>query len=211
MTAIDSNEVLALDAMGVIYEVGDDVADLLIPFIRERGGLADPLQIEALYEEASLGRLPAGEFWRRVSLSHELEDEYLSRLRLSDGVPEFLAAATARFDRVVCLSNDLSRWSRKLRQRLGLEAHFAHWFISGDLGVRKPDREIYERMLAKLGVQPAQVVFVDDRVKNLDAARQLGIQTVYYGVDVTARRNGHRSISRLVEILDEPINERHAK
>jgi putative hydrolase of the HAD superfamily len=115
-------------------------------------------------------------------------------------------AATDRFDCIVCLSNDLSAWSRKLRQRFGLDAQIAHWFISSDLGVRKPDREIYERMLATLGVEPAQVVFVDDRIKNLDAARQLGIETVCYGVDVTGISNGHRAISRLAEILDEPIN-----
>jgi putative hydrolase of the HAD superfamily len=194
--------ILALDAMGVIYEVGDDVADLLIPFIRERGGRADTLQIESAYQDASLGRLSASEFWRRVNVSHEREDEYLARFRLSEGVPEFLMAATDRFDCIVCLSNDLSAWSRKLRQRFGLDAQIAHWFISSDLGVRKPDREIYERMLATLGVEPAQVVFVDDRIKNLDAARQLGIETVCYGVDVTGISNGHRAISRLAEILD---------
>lgn len=39
---------LVLDAMGVIYSVGDDVADLLCPFIEERGGESDRSRIELL-------------------------------------------------------------------------------------------------------------------------------------------------------------------
>jgi hypothetical protein len=36
---------LALDAMGVIYAAGDDVAELLCPFIREHGGLSDDSRV----------------------------------------------------------------------------------------------------------------------------------------------------------------------
>ena len=185
--------------MGVIYEVGDDVADLLIPFIRENDGIPDSEKIEAVYKEASLGRMSAKDFWRWVEVLPELEDNYLSRFRLSDGVYELLAMATERFEHVVCLSNDLSEWSRKLRKRFGLEPYFAGWYISGDLGVRKPDPQIYRRMLTDLHVDPDQVLFVDDRVKNLDAAAELGIQTIYYDVGQTGAGGHHRTISKLAE------------
>jgi FMN phosphatase YigB (HAD superfamily) len=55
------------------------------------------------------------------------------------------------------------------------------------------------------------VVFVDDRVKNLDAARELGVHTVCYGFDEAGSSNSHRTISRLAAIFDEPINEFHEK
>ena len=192
--------VLVLDAMGVIYEVGDDVAELLIPFIRERGGIADTHQIEGVYKDASLGRIQARDFWRRVGVAHELEDDYLSRFRLSEGLHEFLAAASERFARIICLSNDLSEWSRKLRRSFGLEPYFAGWYISGDIGVRKPDSRIYQYMITDLNVDPSQVLFVDDRVKNLDAADELGIQTVYYDVGHMGGAKGHWTISQLSEI-----------
>jgi putative hydrolase of the HAD superfamily len=194
-------KVLVLDAMGVIYEAGDDVADLLIPFIREYGGINDALEIEAIYKEASLGRIDTSEFWGRVGVRHELEDEYLSRFRLSDGIRDMLGMAAERFERVACLSNDLSEWSRKLRRRFQLEPYFAGWYISGDVGVRKPDRQIYERMLTELNVDPSHVIFVDDRVKNLDAAAELGLQTVYYDNGQTGDGGRHRTVRRLMEIL----------
>jgi FMN phosphatase YigB (HAD superfamily) len=193
--------VLALDAMGVIYEVGDDVADLLIPFIRENGGIDDAHRIEAEYVEASLGRMQAYEFWQRVGVTPILEDEYLSRFRLSDGMLDLLQAASARFERLVCLSNDLSQWSRKLRARFGLEPYFARWYISSDLGVRKPDPKIYQRMVSDLDIDSRRLLFVDDRIKNLDPAAKLGIQTVHYDRGRLGSDESHHTIDQLASLL----------
>jgi putative hydrolase of the HAD superfamily len=205
MMSRDDNgrQTLVLDAMGVIYEVGDDVADLLIPFIREKGGIENAEQIEATYIEASLGRMDAHEFWRRVNVSPELEDEYLSRFRLSNGLLDLLQTASDRFERLVCLSNDLSEWSRKLRRYFGLEPYFAGWYISGDLGVRKPDTRIYRRMVDDFAIAPGQLLFVDDRTKNLDSAATIGIQTIHYNAGCSASNGRHRTIDRLKSLLSD--------
>jgi putative hydrolase of the HAD superfamily len=195
------SKVLVLDAMGVIYRVGDDVADLLVPFIREKGGIDDDAQIEAAYLKASLGEIDAAEFWRRVHVSPDLEDEYLMTLELSDELLEFLEAAATQFRRLACLSNDLSAWSRKLRKRFGLESYIARWYISGDLGVRKPDPNIYRRMLSDLAVTPADIVFVDDRLKNLRPAAELGMRTVHFNPAGSNGGDGHGSISRFSQLL----------
>jgi putative hydrolase of the HAD superfamily len=194
--------ILLLDAMGVIYRVGDDVPDLLVPFIREKGGIDDPTAIEAIYREASLGRFDANEFWRRVGVSSELEDEYLARFELSPGLPELLQQASSRFQSVACLSNDVSEWSRKLRRRFCLEPFFAAWYISGDLQLRKPDPRIYAHVVADLGVRPERIVFVDDRVKNLDPAADLGMSAILYPSDADRPVERHRTILRLTELLD---------
>ena len=59
-------EILVLDAMG-LYEAGDDVAELLVPFVG-RHGRADLLAeaIDRDYVEASLGRMDTDAFWRRI-------------------------------------------------------------------------------------------------------------------------------------------------
>ncbi|MDF2992339.1 MAG: hypothetical protein K0S37_2853 [Microbacterium sp.] len=48
------------------------------------------------------------------------------------------------------------------------------WFFSGDLGLAKPDLEIYEVVSLGLGVPPAEVVFFDDRIVNVEAAQLVG-------------------------------------
>lgn len=59
---------VVLDAMGVIFQAADDVAELLIPFIREAGGCTSPQEVEAAYLDASLGVIGPDEFWSRVGL-----------------------------------------------------------------------------------------------------------------------------------------------
>jgi hypothetical protein len=50
-------KVLVLDAMGVIYSVGDDVVDLLCPFVREHGGERAPRTVRL--RRRCIGRLRA--------------------------------------------------------------------------------------------------------------------------------------------------------
>jgi putative hydrolase of the HAD superfamily len=47
-------------------------------------------------------------------------------------------------------------------------------------GVKKPDREIYEITLKKLGTGPKQSVFIDDKQEYIDGAKEVGINTVLF-------------------------------
>jgi putative hydrolase of the HAD superfamily len=49
---------------------------------------------------------------------------------------------------------------------------------SSQEGVRKPDPRIYELACERLGVLPAQSVYLDDLGINLKPARQLGMHTI---------------------------------
>jgi HAD superfamily hydrolase (TIGR01509 family) len=193
---------LVLDAMGVIYSVGDDVAELLRPFIHERGGESNRFRIESLYRDASLGRLSAAEFWQAVHLDPAVEDEYLERLQLSSGVLEFLSAPLPEVSGIWCLSNDVSEWSRKLRDRFALTQFIQGFVISGDVGVRKPDAAIYCKLLAEVGVEPGRIIFVDDRQANLDAARLLGMDTVLFAPAGSEHAASHRIATGFRDLCD---------
>ena len=77
--------VLVLDAMGVIYRSADDVAELLVPFVREHGGSRDTAYITREYRCSSLGRMSSAELWQNLGVSPTLEDEYLAGHSLSPG------------------------------------------------------------------------------------------------------------------------------
>jgi FMN phosphatase YigB (HAD superfamily) len=166
---------LVLDAMGVLFTAADDVADLLIPFVRSAGGVSDARLIEAAYLDASLGRIDGDVFWRRVGLHPDVEPAYLSLHSLAAGALEFLTRARHAGIPVWCLSNDIGRWSRQLRAELGLEPLLAGAIVSSDVNVRKPDRRIFERLLSATGCRPVELLFVDDRQDNVTAAAALGI------------------------------------
>ncbi len=179
--------VLVLDAMGVIYESGDDVAELLVPFVIENGGLSDAVEIERLYTLASLGEIEAADFWNAVGVSPTLEEAYLASHRLNEGLEAFLNALPSSIEYLWCLSNDLGEWSRTLRDRHELTQHFAGFVISSEVHSRKPEKEIYLELLSQAQSEPAECLFVDDRKKNLDAARLLGFQTVGFGKSVAVK------------------------
>ena len=190
--------------MGVVYRVGDDVADLLVPYIRERNPSAWLGQIHEAYHLASLGKLTTAQFWDRVGLGHrypEVELEYLnSRLELTDG---FLAAAEelSQHYSLAMLSNDVSEWSRHLRAKWALDKYFDEYVISGDCGIRKPDYGIFEILLSRIGAESTDCVFVDDRPKNLAPAQRMGLNTCLFNPEaISAGDAWNPTISRFAEL-----------
>ena len=57
-----------------------------------------------------------------------------------------------------------------------LVSMFDRAFLSFEVGMVKPDREIFERVVDHFDVEPAQVLFLDDNRINVDAARAAGLQ-----------------------------------
>jgi putative hydrolase of the HAD superfamily len=169
---------LVLDAMGVIFKSADDVAELLIPFIAEKAGTFDEEVIHSAYLEASLGTISPDEFWNQVDLTSKFEDEFLSLHSLNPGITELLHHAMDSGIPVWCLSNDVGRWSDKLRKNLDIEKFLEGSIISGDVGVRKPDKEIYQILVHSSGCKVEDILFVDDRETNVIASREIGIETV---------------------------------
>jgi HAD superfamily hydrolase (TIGR01509 family) len=166
--------------MGVIFAAADDVAELLVPFVTSSGGLQDPREIEAAYVAASLGDIDADAFWRRVGLPPDVETVYLQSHTLRAGALEFIARAHASGFSVWCLSNDIGRWSKRLRHSLGVDRYLAGAVISSDVQARKPDREIYERLLEATGHRAEELLFIDDRANNVAAAAALDIRAVQF-------------------------------
>ena len=58
-----------------------------------------------------------------------------------------------------------------------LDGHFHKCYYSHEVGMRKPEPEIYKHVLQDAGLMASETIFLDDNVENLDAAKLLGIQT----------------------------------
>lgn len=58
--------------------------------------------------------------------------------------------------------------------------------VSAEEKVMKPDPEIYQITLARLGHQPEECIFIDDFAHNVEAARDLGLNAIHYqpGLDL---------------------------
>jgi putative hydrolase of the HAD superfamily len=116
--------------------------------------------------------------WRLpVSPTQYLESFRVWPRGLLPGARELVEAIAPGLRRA-CLSNsnDL-HWPRK-RDEMGLGALLDEHFVSHRIGHVKPDPEIYEHVIAALGVDPAEILFLDDNQPNVDGALEAGLDAV---------------------------------
>jgi putative hydrolase of the HAD superfamily len=53
-------------------------------------------------------------------------------------------------------------------------------FISCYLHMTKPDRKIYQYVLAKTNLMPNEIIFIDDLIENVNGAREIGINSIVF-------------------------------
>ena len=78
----------------------------------------------------------------------------------------------------------LTNWSGETFPIALKRFDFLHWFegiiVSGDEKTRKPFTEIYELTLNRFNLNPEESFFIDDNLRNIEAAKALGIQTHHF-------------------------------
>ena len=90
--------------------------------------------------------------------------------------------------RTAFLSNGVPEAMARIRADRPLERWFDVVVVSCEVGVAKPDPAMYQMCLTRLGVEPCQALFVDDRIENVEGAAKLGLQTFHFvGSDAASR------------------------
>lgn len=94
----------------------------------------------------------------------------------------------------------LSNYSDRLRPMLEKDLHIAHLFhdivISSEVGMVKPDEQIYHTALSRLNVFPHEAIFVDDRIENIEGAARVSIHAIHF-------QNNEQTISKIDQLIME--------
>ncbi|NUU05981.1 HAD family phosphatase [Leifsonia sp. C5G2] len=131
------------------------------------------------------GTLGIQEYWRGIEreLGENWGDATIHRLWLADfrswlsidhETLEVLLDLKAGGTRLALLSNAGRDFGSYFRHGT-LGDLFEQVFVSGELGTIKPSAEIFEHVMAELGVTPAETVFIDNKEANVRGAEALGI------------------------------------
>ena len=136
------------------------------------------------------GEITEAEFRRRVE--DELADGarlegfreiYFEHLQPNRAMIDYMAELRGRGLRMALLTNNVREWEPLWRAKLPeLDDVFELVVDSAFVGMRKPDPEIYELTLERLGggIQGRDCVFVDDLEPNCETARALGMTAVLF-------------------------------
>ncbi|GAB2579545.1 HAD family hydrolase [Kribbella endophytica] len=176
---------VVLDAMGVLYRHGNVVGSLLIPYLRAHGCIASELEIREAYRRCTLGAISTDQLWMDFGVAATASDaDYCSNHEVTSGAREILEQLRSAGVTPLVLTNDAAPWSQLLRARFGLYAE--RWYVSSEIGARKPSPEAFRAVLAHAGLDAARTVLVDDRPTNLVAAHKAGFRPLLFASDDTA-------------------------
>ena len=121
---------------------------------------------------------------RKCSID-EAQDKIQKLLELLQEVPEtreFIKELKAEGKRTFVLSNMSPEFYAHLKQ-FEVFKYFDGEVVSGYEHINKPDPRIYQILLERYNLNPAETLFADDKPVNTAAAAEFGIHTVTFGND----------------------------
>jgi epoxide hydrolase-like predicted phosphatase len=107
----------------------------------------------------------------------DLWTEYLGTLNVE--LADYCRSLRPRY-RTAIISNSFVGARSREQERYHFDEITDLIVYSHEVGMSKPDPRIYRLACARLGVRPAETVFVDDNELMVDGARAVGIQAVLF-------------------------------
>lgn len=194
-------QTIILDLGGVIINHKSDKAwfeeDLLPNFEQET---LDKLYIDNYFKHFELGQVSIPDFVRTLKAIAVDKESTVEKVRqhwngsLHD-IPETRVQLLRRLKnryKLILASNTNALHHEFIKnymeEKFGkdiLEENFHASYFSYRVGLRKPHREFYERILQEQHLDPAHCLFVDDRPENLLEPSKLGIPTLLADREIT--------------------------
>ena len=158
------------------------------------------------------GELELGEFeaWLAEHLSGGLEkpleaagirDRMFAGMGPDDAMVDAVRRAHDAGVKTGLISNS---WGPSGYHLADIDGVFDAVLISGEIGMRKPDAEIFLHAAGLIGVPPQECVFVDDLEQNAEGARAVGMEAIVH-------RSARFSVPKLEELLGVPLHDTAAE
>jgi epoxide hydrolase-like predicted phosphatase len=159
-------------------------------------GLNDDPVVNALLAEPEespyvmdlmLGKISEDDIWQIAAdryhvseaVARRIRRGVLSKKRKNLPMADFLAGLRPQYKTAI-LSNASTNARQMFAEVMNIDQLVDIIIISAEEGLIKPDERIYNLALDRLGVSPDEVVFLDDRRVNVEAARRLGINAIQF-------------------------------
>ena len=186
VVVFDYGEVISLspsasDAAEVLALSGSRADDFWPPYWQHR-------------EELDHGRLSVTGYWARIAKDLGVTwspstvqalwaADFRSWISVEPGTVDLIAALHAGGTRVALLSNAGFDFASPFRFS-PMGEYFERVFVSAEMDSLKPDPAIYREVAVELGITVDQMVFIDNKKVNTDAAAALGVAVHHFeGVD----------------------------
>lgn len=163
---------------------------------KKQTGIAQAMMLGPIWPKLDLG-LESDEDILEQFVAHTPELEQEIRLVFSDlstivreyeGSVDWIESLKARGYHTYYLSNYGERIRREASKELSFLSHMDGGIMSYTVHLAKPDPAIYQTLLDRYGLKAEECVFLDDTVRNVEAAQALGIA----GIVVTSQEQAKK-------------------
>ena len=146
-------------------------------------------RMEPVWHAGSLGECTEEhvhqEMMKRLGMNQKQVEEYMREMwdwycgRLNEPMANFFRSLRPRYHTAI-LSNSFVGARREEQQRYHFEEMCDLIIYTHEEGIAKPDQRIFKLACERLGVQPAEMIFLDDHKPNVEAACILGIHAILF-------------------------------
>ena len=141
-----------------------------------------------IWFELEKGTISREEGFKKIGAMHNIPaatfrnfmEAAVASLVVNSGCVRLLTELKSLEKKLYAVTNTPSEDYSYIRSKFSFWDKFDDVFISGNLGMRKPDHEIFLHILKKHDLKAEETVFIDDTVENVEAARALGITCILF-------------------------------
>ena len=185
-----SIQVVLFDIGGVFFKWKDR---WLFSNIANRFGLPEQRLTDECRKELPnlrLGKISEQEMWQKIGRqinSKELSnvknslihDFFKSKINIDDSVFAVIKRLQKKNIKMGILSNTTSAMHSVVEELIDM-SYFDFLFLSYQIGMEKPDNMIFEHVAEKMPYSKEKILFVDDRLSNVNAAKSFGMKAIHF-------------------------------
>ncbi|NLB43078.1 MAG: HAD-IA family hydrolase [Clostridiales bacterium] len=107
-------------------------------------------------------------------------NDWYQMLTPIEEVVDILKELKGKGNKAFYLSNFHELAFENVTSRYELFKCFDGGIVSYKVGLLKPEKEIYGKLITKYGIHPHETIFIDDTLENINAAEKLGFAAIHF-------------------------------
>ncbi|MCH8304549.1 MAG: HAD-IA family hydrolase, partial [Candidatus Marinimicrobia bacterium] len=182
-------DVIVFDLGGVIVNVnfGSPLGKLFDNSGTASSRIKERSNFSKIIRRYDMGKISVADFHEKINDHLDIElslDEFISASNEAieagdDGIEEIVRSLSKKYQLAI-LSNTNPVHYEHIKEKYSIVGLFDHILLSYEMGAVKPDAEAYKKLMNATSKLPSQHLFIDDRIENIDAAKEIGMVGIHY-------------------------------
>lgn len=182
-------EVIVFDLGGVIVNVNfkSPLGKLFDNTGASSNNIKEISNFSKLLRQYDMGKISAKDFNKKINdhLNIELSfDEFVSASNEAieagdDGIEDIVRSLSKKYHLAI-LSNTNPVHYEHINEKYPIIGLFEHVLLSYEMRAMKPEVEAYNKLMQTTSKPPFRHLFIDDRIENINAAKEIGMDGICY-------------------------------